>query len=69
MITALSGAIYAGTGHSILDAIDPTFNPQIQTNSFGLKSVVNITPQPDGKILVSGFLILTIVSRSAALFA
>ncbi|MDQ3711740.1 MAG: FG-GAP-like repeat-containing protein [Acidobacteriota bacterium] len=52
-ITALNNLVFGG--HSILDAIDPTFNPQIQTNSFGLKSVVNITPQPDGKILVSGF--------------
>jgi len=53
LMTALSGAAYAG--HSILDSVDPTFNPQIQTDSFGLKSIVNITPLPDGKILVSGY--------------
>ncbi len=49
---ALSGAIHGG--HSTLDLVDPTFNPQIQTSSLRPKAVVQIIPLPDGKILVAG---------------
>ena len=52
VVTSLNGAIYGG--HSILDSVDPTFNPQIQTNSFSAKTVSVVMPMPDGKILVAG---------------
>ncbi len=52
IITTLSGAIYGG--HSILDSVDPSFDPQIQTNSFRTKTVSIVMPMPDGKILVAG---------------
>ncbi len=52
IITILSSAIYGG--HSILDAVDPSFDPQIQTNSFSAKTVTVVLPLADGKILVAG---------------
>lgn len=52
IFTALNGAIYGG--HSILDLVDPSFNPQILTNSFTPKDVSAIVIQPDGKILIAG---------------
>ncbi|MEO8072245.1 MAG: FG-GAP-like repeat-containing protein [Acidobacteriota bacterium] len=52
IITALSSAIYGG--HSILDSVDPSFNPQIQTNSFSIKQVTVVMPLADGKILIAG---------------
>jgi uncharacterized delta-60 repeat protein len=51
-MTALVGA--ARGGHSTLDLVDPTFNPQIQTSTVGCKSVNQIIPLPDGKTLVAG---------------
>lgn len=48
----LSGIIYGG--HSILDLVDPSFNPQIQTNRFSVKQVHDIEPLADGKMLVAG---------------
>lgn len=48
------GLIYANKGHSILDLVDPTFNPQISTVSFGVKTVSAIEVLPDGKILAAG---------------
>ncbi|MGC2238338.1 MAG: hypothetical protein WA584_19445, partial [Pyrinomonadaceae bacterium] len=50
--TAFSGSIYAG--HSILDLVDPTFNPEVQTNSYSFKSVHQVQALPDGKILAFG---------------
>ena len=49
---SLSGAIYGG--HSILDSVDPSFDPQIQTNSFSAKTVTVVLPLANGKILVAG---------------
>ncbi len=46
--------IYSAPGHSTLDSVDPNFNPQIQTGSFGTKNVHVVLPLPDGKILVGG---------------
>lgn len=40
--------------HSALDLVDPSFNAQISTASYGTKSVSAILPLPDGKILVGG---------------
>jgi len=54
IITILSGTIYGGTGHSILDAVDPNFNVQLRTDSFASKSVSFIKVLPDNKILASG---------------
>jgi uncharacterized delta-60 repeat protein len=51
-IIAFSNSIYAG--HSILDRVDPTFDPQVQTNSYGWKWVNNIQVLPDGKFLAYG---------------
>ena len=52
LILLFSSATYAG--HSILDLVDPSFNPQIQTNAFLSKAVQSIVVQPDGKILAAG---------------
>lgn len=53
----LSGFIYAGTspGHSILDSVDPSFDPQIRTTAFSIKVVYSIKILPDGKILAAGY--------------
>jgi uncharacterized delta-60 repeat protein len=48
------GFIYAGTGHSILDAVDQDFDVHVRTNSFGGKSVQIIKVLPDNKILAAG---------------
>jgi uncharacterized delta-60 repeat protein len=50
--TSMSTFVYGG--HSILDLVDPSFNPQITTTSFGFKTVGAIEALPDGKILVAG---------------
>ena len=52
LIATLNGATYGG--HSILDAVDPAFDPQIQTNSFSNKQVSVVMPMLDGKILIAG---------------
>jgi uncharacterized delta-60 repeat protein len=52
IITSFSGAIYAG--HSILDLVDTSFNPNVQTNSYGVKWVSAIQALPDGKLLALG---------------
>lgn len=52
IIIAFGGSIRAG--HSVLDLVDPSFNPQIQTNSFGVKQVNAIVPVADGKMLFAG---------------
>ena len=54
MTAVLSGAIYGRLGHSILDLVDPSFNPQVSTSSFTNKSVFAVAALPNGKILVSG---------------
>ena len=54
IITALSSPIYGG--HSILYSVDPSFNPQIQTDSFSSKQVTVVMPLADGKILAGGSL-------------
>ncbi len=51
-MTLLGGLIHGG--HSTLDLVDPSFNPQIQTSSLRCKSVDQIIPLPDGKVLVVG---------------
>ena len=51
-MTALGGAVRGG--HSTLDYVDPSFNPQIQTSRQDCKSVSKIIPLPDDKTLVSG---------------
>lgn len=52
IITALSVAVRGG--HSILDLVDPSINPQIQTTALSWKHVNQIISLPDGKILVVG---------------
>src|SRR5262245_55329751 len=52
IIADFSSSIYAG--HSILDLVDPSFNPQVQTNSYNWKWVNQIQALPDGKILALG---------------
>lgn len=52
IITALGGA--ARGGHSILDLVHPSFNPNIQTTALGWKRVNQIISLPDGKMLVVG---------------
>ena len=41
-------------GHSTLDLVDPTFNPQIVANLYGSKTVQQLETLPDGKILAFG---------------
>jgi uncharacterized delta-60 repeat protein len=53
IMASLSCAAYGG--HGILDFVDPSFNPQVQTNLFNHKRVHAIQVLPDGKILVLGF--------------
>jgi uncharacterized delta-60 repeat protein len=52
LIIVFAGPIYAG--HSTLDRVDNTFNPQIVANLYGPKFVYDVQVQPDGKILVVG---------------
>lgn len=52
LLLAFGGPIYAG--HSILDRIDPTFNPNVVANLYGGKFVSGVEALPDGKILVAG---------------
>src|SRR5688572_26031246 len=52
MMIIFGNSIYGG--HSILDLVDPSFNPQIQTTSYGMKWVNAIETLPDGKILALG---------------
>ena len=54
IFTALSANIFGRGGHSTLDLVDPSFNPYIQTSSFGFKWVNQIQALPDGKILAIG---------------
>ncbi len=41
-------------GHSTLDILDPSFNAQLSTASYGFKEVRVIVPLTNGKILVGG---------------
>jgi uncharacterized delta-60 repeat protein len=52
VIIAFCGPVRAG--HSILDRVDPSFNPEIEANLYGLKTVTQIQAAPDGKILAMG---------------
>lgn len=52
LIIIFGSSIYGG--HSILDLVDPSFNPQIQSDFFAGKFVYNVEVQPDGKILAFG---------------
>lgn len=52
VIIALGGNIYAG--HSILDRVDPVFNPEIEAHLYGIKVVNQLQTLPDGKILAYG---------------
>jgi len=52
IMTVFSGIVFGG--HSTLDLVDPSFNPQIQTNQYSLKWVNGIQALPDGKILALG---------------
>ncbi len=49
-----STVLYAAPGHSTLDLVDPTFDPEIHTGSYNPKTVRDIISLPDGKILVGG---------------
>jgi len=49
---ALGGEIRGG--HSTLDVVDPSFNPNIRTNTLRRKAVQQIMPLPNGKVLVVG---------------
>ena len=52
IMTVFCASIYAG--HSVLDLVDPSFNPQIQTNAFNSKKVNCLLVLADGKILALG---------------
>jgi uncharacterized delta-60 repeat protein len=52
ILTAFSADVFGG--HSTLDIVDPNFNPNIQTNSYGFKWVNQIQALPDGKLLALG---------------
>ncbi len=52
LIISFGGTIYAG--HSILDRVDSTFNPDIVANLYGIKIVNQVQALPDGKILAIG---------------
>jgi uncharacterized delta-60 repeat protein len=52
IIMALGGAVRGG--HSTLDLVDPSFNPQIETYGLSYKTVQQIIPLPNGKALVAG---------------
>src|SRR5687768_722918 len=49
---AFSSAIRGG--HSTLDVVDPSFNPNIQTSALQRKAVQQIIPLPNGRALVAG---------------
>jgi len=51
-IIALGGA--ARAGHSTLDVVDPSFNPQIQTSVVECGGIRQIITLPNGKMLVAG---------------
>ncbi len=51
-MTAFCGVVYGG--HSILDLVDPSFNPNVQTNAYTLKWVNQVQSLSDGKILAFG---------------
>ena len=51
---AFAATVFGRFGHSTLDLVDPSFNPQIQTNSYASKWVSAVHSLPDGKILVLG---------------
>jgi uncharacterized delta-60 repeat protein len=53
VITVFGGSVYAG--HSILDRVDPAFNPEIQSDAYGGKIVHQVEALPDGKTLVLGY--------------
>jgi uncharacterized delta-60 repeat protein len=46
--------VSASIGHSTLDVVDPSFNPQVTTNSFIPKAVSKIVALPNGKNLIAG---------------
>ncbi len=53
LVTIVFGSsVYAG--HSILDRVDPSFNPEIQANLYDNKIVHHLLALPDGKILAYG---------------
>ncbi|HEV7646410.1 MAG TPA: FG-GAP-like repeat-containing protein [Pyrinomonadaceae bacterium] len=52
VIIVFSHSIYAG--HSILDRVDPSFNPNIVANLYDGKIVNQLQTLPDGKILAYG---------------
>ncbi len=52
VIIVSGGPIYAG--HSILDRVDPAFDPEIVANLYGIKIVNQLQALPDGKILAYG---------------
>ena len=52
ILTAFGTNVFGG--HSTLDIVDPNFNPQVQTTSYGLKWVSAVEVLPDGKLLALG---------------
>ena len=54
LLLIFSTTVFGARGHSTLDIVDPSFNPQITTDLFQGKDVNNIVPLADGKIIVGG---------------
>jgi uncharacterized delta-60 repeat protein len=52
ILTVFSVNVFGG--HSTLDIVDPSFNPNVQTNVYGLKWVSDLQVLPDGKLLALG---------------
>src|SRR5215203_2046135 len=52
ILAALSASVFGG--HSTLDIVDPTFNPEIESSSYGGKLVTAVQALPDGKIIAVG---------------
>jgi uncharacterized delta-60 repeat protein len=52
---AFAGSAFGAGGHSTLDIVDPSFNPQIVANLYGGKFVQQVEVLPDGKILAFGY--------------
>src|ERR1044071_1871942 len=52
ILTAFGGNAFGG--HSTLDVVDPTFNPNVVSNLYGGKLVNMVQAMPDGKIMALG---------------
>jgi len=54
IIIVFSTTGFSRRGHSTLDLVDPSFNPNVQSGQYGNKIVRAVQSLPDGKILALG---------------